>query len=175
VEGYPQGANHGSVLVALEGTDYLSDACMASMQALPLRPHHSAFSGAGIHQLKALPAGNGHEILWMVGWIRERPLVFRPEPEHDPVDHAFFLQRYERTKNIGFFNDALLVSRAVSDCIITVGRGKVIRVAQDGTVTRTQIDQTEQAAVLINEFGLSEEIVQAIPDDLVGAAAPPGL
>src|SRR5215472_6967083 len=36
VEGYPRGANHGSVLVDLDGISYLVDAWMASFKVLPL-------------------------------------------------------------------------------------------------------------------------------------------
>ena len=36
VEGYPRGANHGSVLVNLDGINYLVDAWMAAFKVLPL-------------------------------------------------------------------------------------------------------------------------------------------
>ena len=36
IEGIEQGGNHGSVLVQIDGTDYLVDAQLAAFSALPL-------------------------------------------------------------------------------------------------------------------------------------------
>jgi len=55
VEGYPRGANHGSVLVDLDGISYLVDAWMASFKVLPLVPGRPASTGNGIHDIRAVP------------------------------------------------------------------------------------------------------------------------
>ena len=175
VEGYPQGANHGSVLVNLDGINYLVDAWMASFKALPLIPGRPASTGEGIHDIWAVPTESGFEILSIPGFDREHPLPFRPEPEHDPVDHAFFLSRADRTRTAGFFNDALFVSRHFPDSILTIGRKSKFHVAPDGTLTRTEPSESECKKALVEEFGLSEEIVDAIPPNVAGAIAPPGL
>ncbi|HKF52254.1 MAG TPA: arylamine N-acetyltransferase [Candidatus Acidoferrales bacterium] len=175
VEGYPQGANHGSILVTLDGTDYVADAWMASFKALPLAPGRPTSTGGGIHDIRSVPTGNAFEILSYAGWLREQPLPFRIEPEYDPVDHAFFLDRAERTKVVGFFNDAVFISRHFPDSILTLGRHSKFRVAADGSLTKTQPSGTERKAALVEEFGLSEEIVDAIPTDVSGGVAPPGL
>jgi len=175
VEGYPQGANHGSVLVTLDGISYLVDAWMASFKVLPLVPGRPASTGGGIHDIRAVPTENGFEIISYVGFNRALPLPFRPEPEHDPVDHSFFLARADRTRAVGFFNDALFITRHFRDSILTIGRKSKFRVAADGTLTKTEVGEVERRTTLIEEFGLSEEIVQALPHDLAGGVAPPGL
>lgn len=175
VEGYPQGANHGSVLVRMDGTDYLLDAWMASFTVLPLLPGKPSSTGEGIHDIRALPRDSGFEILAYPGWNRQQPLPFRPEPEYDPVHHRFFLERYDRTKSVGFFNDSLLVCRHFRESILTVGRSKKIRVGPDGSLTGSLLTESQRKAALIEEFGLSEEIVESIPPDVAGGAAPPGL
>ncbi len=171
VAGYPQGANHGSVLVTLDGADYLVDAWMAAFKVLPLVPDTPASAGEGIHHIKGVAIEGGFEIFCYVGWNREQPLPFRPELEHDPVDHAFFLARYDRTKKVGFFNDVLLICRHFPDRILTIGHQNKIVVAADGTVTKTQITDGERKAALIEEFGLSQEIVEALPPDVPGASS----
>jgi len=175
VEGYPQGANHGSVLVTLDGISYLVDAWMASFKVLPLVPGRPASTGEGIHDIRAVPTENGFEIISYSGFNRDRPLPFRPEPEHDTVDHAFFLARADRTRAVGFFNDALFITRHFPDSILTIGRKRKFRVAADGTLTKTEVGEAERRTVLIQEFGLSEEIAQAVPHDLAGGVAPPGI
>lgn len=176
IEGYPQGANHGSVLVTLEGVDYLVDGWITAFKALPLIPGKSTSAVMGIHDVRAVPIeGGGFEVLHYAGWSRDGRVPFRPEPEHDPVDHFFFLARYERTKGIGFFNDALIICRHFPDFIITIGRYNKVRISSDGSVTKAPLTDAMRRATLIEEFGLSEEIVNAIPPDVRGAAAPPGL
>ena len=175
VEGYPRGANHGSVVVTLEGINYLVDAWIASFNVLPLIPGRPASTGTGIHDARAVPIENGFEILSYAGWMREQPLPFRTEPEHDPVDHNFFLARYDLTKKVGFFNDAYFICRHFPKSIVTLGRSSTFRVAADGTFTRNQPTEADRRATLIEEFGLSEEIVEAIPPNVPGGIPPPGL
>ena len=175
VEGYPQGANHGSVLVTLDCIDYLVDASMAAFKVLSLVSGTLTSTGGGIHNISAVPTGGGFDIFFYSGWNRERSLPFRTEPEHDPVDHTFFLARYERTKGVGFFNDALLICRHFPESILTIGRKSKLRVTSDGTLTKTQITEVERKAALIEEFGLSEEIVDSLPPNVPGGIAPPGL
>ena len=175
VKGYPRGANHGSVLVTLEKINYLVDAWMVSFKALPLVSGSPASTGSGIHDISAAPIGDSFEIYSYPGWLRDQPLPFRIESEYYPVDHAFFLARYALTKKMGFFNDAFFICRHFPDSILTLGRHSKFRVSADGTVTRTQPTEAERRAALIEEFGLSEEIVEAIPPNVPNGVAPPGL
>ena len=175
VEGYPQGANHGSVLVNLDGISYLVDAWMASFEVLPLVPGKSSSTGNGIHDVRAVPIDSGFEIITYAGFNREQPLRFRPEPGYDPIDHAFFLARYDRTKAVGFFNDAIFVCRHFPESILTMGRKNKFHLAVDGTLTKTEPTEAERKASLVEEFGLSEEIVGKLPPDVPGGLAPPGL
>ena len=175
VDGYPQGANHGSVLVDVDGISYVVDAWMASFKVLPLVPGKPASTGAGIHDIWAMPTESGFEILSIPGFDRAHPLPFRPEPEFDPVDHAFFLARADRTRTVGFFNDVIFISRHFPDSILTIGRKSKFHVAADGTLTRTEPTEPERKKSLVEEFGLSEEIVDAIPPNVPRAVAPPGI
>lgn len=175
VEGYPQGANHGSVLVKVDGIDYVVDAWLASFKVLPLLPGKLSSTGEGIHDIRAVPRNGGFEILSYTGWNREQPLPFRPEPEYDPIHDSFFLGRYDRTRSVGFFNDSLFICRHFRDSILTVGRSNKVLVDADGNLTKTALNESERRAVLVEEFGLSEEIVKSIPPDVAGGAVPPGL
>jgi arylamine N-acetyltransferase len=175
VEGYPRGANHGSVLVTLDGINYLVDAWMASFEVLPLISGKLSSTGHGIHDITAMPTESSFEIISYPGFDREHPLPFRNEPEYDPVDHAFFLTRYDRTKTVGFFNDAIFICRHFPESIITMGRKSKFRVAADGAITKTEPTEVQRKASLVEEFGLSGEIVEKLPPNVPGGVAPPGL
>jgi arylamine N-acetyltransferase len=172
VPNYPAGANHGSVLVTLDGFDYVFDLTFGSFKVLPLVPGQSASTETGIHNLRATPLdGGGFELFFHLGWSTE-PLPFRPEPEHDQVDHAFFLTHYVRANRVGFFNDTLLISRRFPDSIVTIGRGRKLVVSADGVLTKTDLTIAQRDETLIQELGLSEEVVASIPPDVVGGVAP---
>jgi arylamine N-acetyltransferase len=175
VEGYPRGANHGSVVVTLDRVDYLFDGWMAAFKVLPLIPGTPSSTGHGIHDISVVPIESGFEIISYPGFNREQPLPFRPEPEYDPVDHALFLTRYDRTKSVGFFNDAIFICRHLPDSIITMGRKSKFHLAADGTLTKTEPTEAERKTSLVEEFGLSQEIVEKLPPNVPGGVSPPGL
>jgi len=166
---YP-GTNHGSVVVTLDGADYLVDGNFGSFEVLPLVPDRTTSTGEGLHQIKAVPVENGFEVIWYTSISREEPLTFHTESEHDPVDHNFFLTYYDETKKISIFNDTLFICRRYPDSIVTLGREKAV-VAADNTITKTEISDTERKKVLVEEFGISEEITAALPPDVPGGFA----
>ncbi len=95
-------------------------------------------------------------------------------PGHDPVDHDFFLSCYNRSASVdGFspFNETLYISQRFPDSIMTIGRRNKIIVAADNTVTKTEITDAERRRLLVEEFGISEEIIKALPPDVPGGAA----
>ncbi len=174
VEGFTHSDNHGSVLVTLDGVDYLVDAQIAAFKVLPLVPGTPASTGEGIHDISAVPSeGGGFDVLWYTGTNREEPITFRTRPEYDPVDHAFFLEAYDRTKSKGrdLFNYALFICRRFPDSIVTIGRKNKITVTVDNTVTKTEINDAERRRVLVEELGISEEIAGALPPDVPGGVA----
>lgn len=172
VPNYPPGGNHGSVLVTLDGIDYIADLTFGSFKVVPLLPGGASSAGTGIHNVEVKPLdGGGFEISFFIGWA-EMPLPFRPEPEFDPVDHSFFLARYDRASGVGFFNETLLYRRRSVDSIVTIGRGKKRVVASDGTMTKSDLTSTQRDELLIQEMGLSEEVVAKIPPDIDDGIAP---
>lgn len=170
MEQYP-GTNHGSVVVTMDGADYLVDGNLGAFKVLPIVPDRNTSSGDGLNDIRAVPMEGGFDVLWYQGHDREAPLTFRTEPEHDPVDHAFFLDRYDRTKQLSVFNAALFICRRFPDRIITLGRKNKITVAADNTLTKTEISDAERKRVLVEDFGISEQMADALPPDEPGGLA----
>src|ERR1700680_1324045 len=170
VANYPQGANHGSVLVTLDGVDYAFDHTFGAFRVVPLNPGNRASTGTEIHNVEVIPVDGGFEFFFHLGWTRNS-LAFRTEPEHDPVDHDFFISRYDHASRVGFFNDTLMISRRLVDSIVTIGRGTQLVLTTDG-LTKTELTNLQRDAVLIGELGLSPEVVSMIPPDMEGGVAP---
>ena len=172
VPNYPAGANHGSVLVNLDGVAQIFDLPLGGFKVLPLAPGQRASTGTGIHNVQVAPLeGGAFELLFRLGWAAA-PLPFRTEPEHDPVDHAFFLARYDNANRVGFFNDTLIVSRRFANSIVTIGRGKKIVLFTDGVSTKTELTTAQRDEVLVQELALSPQVVSMIPPDVPGGVAP---
>ena len=172
ISNYPAGANHGSVLVNLDGVEYIFDLPLGGFKVVPLAPGRRASAGTGIHDVQVIPLeGGAFEVTFHLGWAGV-PLPFRTEPEHDPVDHAFFLARYDNANRVGFFNDTLLISRRFADSIVTIGRGNKIVVSSDGSSTKTELTPAQRDEALVQELGLSAEAVAMIPPDVAGGVAP---
>jgi|HubBroStandDraft_4_1064222.scaffolds.fasta_scaffold400659_2 hypothetical protein len=55
--------------------------------------------------------------------------------------------------------------------MVTIGRGKKIVVSSDGALTKTELTAGQRDEVLIQELGLSPEIVSMIPPDVVEGIA----
>lgn len=178
LEGIEQDGNHGSVLVRLDGVDYLVDAQLASFKALPLVPGRPASTGGGIHDISAVPIPGGFDVRCFPGTNRTTPLIMRPDLNRGPVDHGYFLTHYGlsalRDRKRSPFNDALFASRRFPDAILMVGRGNRIDVSADNVVTKTEISEAERDRILAHEMGFSEEVIRAIPPDEIDGASPNG-
>jgi arylamine N-acetyltransferase len=176
MEGIEQDANHGSVLVTLEGDDYLADAQFAAFTVLRLAPGQASSTGNGIHDIRAAPVAGGFDVHWFPGPNRQDPLTMRPDLENGPVDHHFFLTHYDlsasRERQRSPFNDVLFISRHFPDSILIIGRNNKIKILADNTVTMTEITDAERTRVLIEELGISEEAAHAIPPDKKGGISP---
>jgi arylamine N-acetyltransferase len=169
MEGIEQGGNHGSVLVRLDGIDYLVDAQLAAFTALPLVQGQSTSTGNGIHDISAVPVAEGFDVQWYPGSNRQKPLVMRPELEMGHVDHDYFLAQYALSASPYHrrspFNEALFIARHFSESILVVSRNNKIEVSSENVATKSEITVDERARVLIEELGISEYAVDAIPPD----------
>ncbi len=99
---------------------------------------------------------------------RKELLTFRTELQYDPVDRAFFRSGYEQSFTLSPFNDALYTCGRFPESIITVARMNKIVVDADGTLTTTEVTNLERRRILVEELGFSEQIVEALPPDVVG-------
>jgi hypothetical protein len=157
------------VLVRIDDTDYLVDAQLAAFSALPLIVGRSASTGEGIHDIYAVPRGEDFDVKWYPGSNRQTPMVTRLDLKRGPVDHDVFLAQYDlsalRARRRSPFHDALFIGRPFAARLLHVGRCTRTEISADNVAKKREITLAERAQILVDEFGVSAEIVQAIPPD----------
>jgi hypothetical protein len=136
---------------------------------LPLIVGRSASTGEGIHDIHAVPRGEEFDVYWYPGSNRQVPMITRLDLQRGPVDHGIFLAQYAlsalRDRRRSPFNDALFIGRHFPARILNLGRLTLTEINSDNVVRRREIILAERAHILVDEFGISAEIAQAIPPD----------
>ncbi len=150
--------NHGSVFVRLDGDDWLADTAMLSGRVFPLRKGEASVTGDPLSPLRVEPVDDS----WRI-WVRFAGMD-EPLSRHlldDCVDHAFFLARYERTREESPFNSALYAARNGEGSRVTWMNTTRIVTTREGTV-RDILSSHQLAASLTRELRLSREMLRRL-------------
>jgi N-hydroxyarylamine O-acetyltransferase len=161
--------NHGSVVVHFDrGERYVVDASMLFVEPLPLRAgarvDHPAW-GVDAHMV------DGHFTIRWNALLRPDPLDCRYNL-YD-VTAAQFSALHEGTRAWSPFNFNVNLNLVRGDGRIGAAAGNRVAVDARGQLTRTPITRESRNAFLIDVVGISEEIVDLIPED-VEMPPPPG-
>jgi N-hydroxyarylamine O-acetyltransferase len=150
---------HGSVKVNIDGADWLVDSSMLIMHPIPLTSELHVDRDP-LFGVEVEPSDGSHLI-----WFDTPPYdeYFPCRLLIDPVDHAFYLERYEISRTRGPFNHHLSVR---------YNRGEERTVLQGHTrhtrtrdTTRSEALSPEQlCAVLREDVGMSAEMVERWAD-----------
>ena len=160
----PMDPNHGALIVHLEGAEYYTDPSIVSEEVLKLEKGIASKTRSKAFGI--WNTGDGH-VWWRPGHSR---VAIEIETKLRELSNDFFSYRYEKTKEFSLFNTTLYVRRNCNDGIVTYGRGNILRVDTEGELTAEPIENKDMADFLINNMGLSEEIVARVPlQDVEGA------
>ena len=162
--------NHGTVRVTFEGRHFLTDCSMLHVEPLPLnvygtgRINHPVW---GVHT--SLRDGRLHV------WWRALHRVdgFECRIERFGVDDAEFRRRHYETRGWSPFNYEVNARRNLADRVTGLAFGNALSLEGDGSVRQRPVDDAERRRVLIEEVGMSEEIVSQLPED-TPTPPPPG-
>jgi N-hydroxyarylamine O-acetyltransferase len=159
--------NHGSVQVTFGAARYLVDCSILHGEPLRLkedtetRVEHAAW---GVRCAK-------REGRWYVQW---RPLLnrdgFECRLERFGATDLEFRNFYEQTRGWSPFNYEVTARLNRGDHVVGLAFGKAILLEADGGFRETAVTHAERVRLLIDDIGLSEEIVQQLPEDI---ATPP--
>ncbi len=153
----PMKPNHGSSIVYLDGEQLYIDTGMVAEEVLPLRAGEETATSSKAFGLWSKGDGN---IWWRPGHSRQPIEV---EIQFRNRDYPYFAHRYEKTKEFSLFNTSLYVRRNVDDEIKTFGRGSLITVNTNGDMTAAPVETHDLTKLLVEDMGLSEEIVARTP------------
>lgn len=153
---------HGTVLVRVDGELLWVDSSMLTDQPVPLIANTSTALEHPLRPVRVEPVDD----LWRVHWTSgARPgsmgcLLLDPD-----VDGNHYSARYEWSRGMSPFNSGVFATRNEADRVVSLAMGRRIVLDHSGNTSSDPLSREERRIVLIDEFGYSEEIVDALPDD----------
>jgi len=147
--------NHGSLVVRLGGEELLVDSSILNAAPIPLRPGAETRLEDPVHPIRVEPVGASHLLHWgMAQSLDTMPCRLMS----DPVDEAFYLERYEISRTYSVFNNALYARRSLPDRLVSLVGAQRFEKTATGVRSRV-LAPDELREALIEELGLSEAIV----------------
>ena len=152
--------NHGSVVVSLDGDQWIADASILSGEPIRIPgPEEPASSGP-------LPRFEWFDGRPSVMWrMLAAPDGFPCRFERIGADTHEWDAFHQRTASWSPFNHQLNLRLMRGDLSIGVGSGKRFEFDSNGLVSATPLDREGRRRFLIEEIGISEEIAYRVPDD----------
>jgi N-hydroxyarylamine O-acetyltransferase len=154
--------NHGTVLVTLGSSRYIVDASMHYGEPLLLEDGGTVISHPAWGVRAYLKDGN-----WHINW---RPLHkvdgFECRFDRFGAGSAEFSQFYNQTRGWSPFNYEVTARLNCGDDVKGLAFGKAVTLHNDGSVTETPASHKDRMRVLVEDIGLSEEIVSRLPHDI---------
>ena len=164
--------NHGSVRVRVEGKAYLVDTAILCGEPLLLDDEKGdAEVDHPVWGIKARVRDGG---LWHIQWRPlHQPQGFECRLDSFGAERDEYRQRYDVTRGWSPFNYQLTARRNRQNKVLGASFGNAVTLHADGSVEVMPIDDLERRRILIEEFGMSEEIVSRLPMDRA-TPPPPG-
>jgi N-hydroxyarylamine O-acetyltransferase len=161
--------NHGTLMVTFGSQRYLVDTSILHDEPLLLDDADSTVTHPAWGVRAFLREGQWH-ILW-------RPLHktdgFECRIERFGASAEEYSRLYAATRNWSPFNYQVSARLNQTDRVTGLGFGQAVTLHSDGSVSNTPATREDRMRVLVEEIGLSEEIVSRLPED-VPTPPPPG-
>ncbi|KTS26976.1 arylamine N-acetyltransferase [Pantoea sp. CS_6] len=150
---------HGLLLVTLDDRPLVVDATMLHGHPLPLEVAEYAHPvwGTQVHQ-----QGDS----WLINWKPLGRARLDCQLLALNIPFADFQARHQKSRNTSRFDGALLIRRAGHETLTGIVKGEQVVRAQDGSESFTPLSQSQQHQLLIEHFGIAEEIVARLPADV---------
>jgi arylamine N-acetyltransferase len=154
--------NHGTVRVRFGAENFLTDCSMLHGEPLSL---DEKVETRVAHPAWGLRCSR-EDGKWHINW---RPLHkvdgLECRLEAFGLSGGDYQERYEQTRGWSPFNFELYARLNKNDRVIGIALGKAIVLPSDGSAQSRPISGAERQQLLIEEIGLSEEIVSQLPAD----------
>ena len=166
--------SHGSVKVALDGIDWLVDSSMLTRVPLPLS--ESLFTSGEQVFSAEVEYVDGTHIIWSD--LPPGPTYMPCRLLVDPATHAFYVERWEASRERSPFNQRLYALRNIGEDRLVLSGPDRIRKTPRGTQRET-LDSSQVLECLRDDFGVSPAILEvfrssgALDASLEPATGPP--
>jgi arylamine N-acetyltransferase len=155
---------HGTVLVNIAGERWWVDSSMLTDEPVPLRQGVSTALAHPLRPVRIDPVDDR----WRVHW---KPANGGPTMGclllDDDVNEDHYSERYEWSRGPSPFNGAVHATTNRSDRALTIRADRYTVLDAGGAHHSEQLDLDARAALLVDEFGYSEEVVAALPPDAI--------
>jgi N-hydroxyarylamine O-acetyltransferase len=151
--------NHGTVVVRIEGASFVVDASILHVEPLAIGPQPTTIDHPAYGVRMAIEDGERR-----IHWI---PFHMSMVCRLDSVgaSEAEFSERHEKSRGWSPFNHSLSARLIRDDTVIGAAGGQLGHIAADGARSLRAFDGDERTRLLIDDLGLSERIVAALPAD----------
>lgn len=155
--------NHGTVRATIGEDRYLVDCAILHGEPLRLEENRETRIEHPAWGVRCSPQSG----LWHVWWrALHKPDGFECRCEWFGAQGSELRDFYERTRGWSPFNYELTARVNRGDEVIGVSFGKAVTLHDNGQVTQASIPHEERMRLLVEEIGMSEEIVSQIPEDV---------
>lgn len=151
---------HGTVLVRVDGAEFWVDTSMLTETVIPVVPGLASTVDDPVHAVRVEPVGE----LWRVWWTHpflDEMLGCLLLDDDVPAGH--YAERYEWSREHSPFNTVLNATRNIEGGRVTAAFGQRFERTATGVTSMPLGD--DRAAILVEDFGFSAEIVASLPDD----------
>ncbi len=150
--------NHGSLVVRLDGREWIVDSSIENDVPIPLERGVVRTIDDPVHPIRVEPAGESFRIHW---GMAQNSDTLPCRLMQDPVDEAFYLERYEISRGYSVFNTALYARKNFAGRLVSfTGRTRHEKTAAG--VTSRELSPPEVRRALVGELGFSPEIVSEL-------------
>jgi N-hydroxyarylamine O-acetyltransferase len=152
---------HGTVLATV-GDDLLwVDSSMLTDEPVLLVAGEATALDHPLRPVRVEPVDDLWRVHWQTGVGIEMGCLLLA----DDVDGEHYSARYEWSRGWSPFNTAVYATRNGPDEVVTFWAGRRDVIEATGHTPGTTLDPDARRTVLVDEFGYSEEIVDALPPD----------
>ncbi len=160
--GSNQQPDHGTVAVQFDTNQFLVDASMLHNQPLQLIPGKTSSINHPAWGLKCSP----HEEKWLIHW---RPLHMLDGCDcrigNFSISRDSFRQLNEESRKRSPFNDSLYIRLNSEEIVMGISDGTAFNFLASGEIIKTTLTHEKRLKLLIEQFGISEEIAFRVPPD----------
>lgn len=146
--------NHGSVIVSIDGAEWLADSSILSNVPLPLLT--DLYLGSDPYVPVEIEHGNGEHVIWWDYRLSGDYFPCRILPGE--VEYRYYSEMVEASRTESPFNTRLHVKQNRRDgTAFLLGRTRVI--AEEGVVTSTELDRESVPESLRRDFGYADSLI----------------